>query len=160
MVYSHCDRPEFKSQVRSKSRDHFFSDVGTDSNQSSQHLAPFSGKLSEGYMCGRIEVHLHSGRLVDHANRDIAQNLCFALKSAQGSPKLKRLDYRFGGRDETNARLDADSYIDGAMLVHVRKFVKQPQPMSAQVQSVVRLQTLDYCLRTWSDAPDIARSFA
>jgi hypothetical protein len=47
------------------------------------------------------------------------------------------------------------------MFVHVIKLVELPERIGRElIPSVVRLQTLDDCLRVWMDAPDFVSAFS
>ena len=117
--------------------------------------------LPEEYVEGQQGVHVHlrvEPLSESGVTGRIGRNLCAVFKRTQvdidGPGQVGRVG---------NVSPCADSHLGNvrrSMLVHVGKLVQHPEGVRRElIPSIVRLQSLDDCLRSWVDAPDFVATF-
>jgi hypothetical protein len=117
--------------------------------------------LPEEYVEGQqgVHVHLWVEPLSDGGGMgSVGCDLCAIFKRTQvdvhGSGQMGRVG-KVGPHTDGNLR-----DVRCSMFVHVAKLVQLPKGVQRKlIPSVVRLQSLDNCLRSWVDAPDFVTTF-
>jgi hypothetical protein len=113
--------------------------------------------LAEAYADGRCGLHVHFR--ASFVKAGIAGDWCAAFNQAED--RFDVVNGQVVGHEKGHAQLREKNNMGQTVLVLVRKLVKLPQRTAAELPpSVVRLQTLDDCLRGWRDAPDHVLVFA
>jgi hypothetical protein len=96
--------------------------------------------------------------------QSVVKNFCLVYERANPQKFHEGgLHYDIGveiARPHRKHRLNSRDTDERTMLVDYIEFVKQPEPMRLKsIPSVIWLQTLDNCLGTWIDMPELARRF-
>jgi len=115
--------------------------------------------LLEDYLCSKVVIHVHAS-LRARVGQDNLRQYC----SMQYRPAL--MEHFDGFKPCALCALDLWSKIkhsdeggrEHLMFIPIVEFVESPQGLAQGIASVVRLQSLDDCLRGWRDAPDLLRS--
>lgn len=141
--------------------DHVVNDVALYPSKGDAAIPPRGCRpLPEGYAEGQEGVHVHL-RVEAFDNRHmggIRRDLCAVFKRTEkdvhGAGQMGHVGKVSVGGDGhlRNVR--------HSMLVHVVKLLQLPEGVRRElVPSIVRLKTLDDCLRVWVDAPDFVAAF-
>jgi len=106
------------------------------------------GSVAEDYLKRRVDLHFHAAGTIQRDTL-IAGNYCLSLRKRECAAPSKRHLTRAVRhlRTSTDCREEGDE--QSPMLVDVIQLVEKPERMRRRISSVVRLQSLDDCLRTW-----------
>ncbi len=159
-IENNANRPEFNSSERTERRDNLIRDVIPNPLKRSKHLAPFHGRITEGYLYHGTEIHLHTRGLVSALVGLVASNLCLTFKRSQDTNDIEVLDHdaaRNLRKSHNCSHMSSKSQIQGSVFVNVIQFFEKPEPVLRRVCSVVRLQSLDDRLRVGMNTFDPGR---
>jgi hypothetical protein len=148
-------------EVRGEKPDDRISDVINQAREKFERGAMFDNweAVAEAYAQQRIVVHVQF--CIGHLGTpNITGHFCAVFDRARFKRRahITNEQERFGGEDAS--RWQNQLEIGQAMLVNVGKLVNHPQGVRCEIfPSLVRLQLLDDCLRSWVDAPDFVTTF-
>lgn len=121
----------------------------------------YRGRVIEDYVRARTKIHFHLLAWVfglQAQPRYYCLTFQYAGEELDISPRPKRVDdISVEGGVEHKGQGGMANRMNEAVLVDVRQFPENPEVMGAiLVPSVIRLQPLDFCLRQWVNASDLA----
>src|SRR5208282_1627723 len=153
----HNDRPEFKSQQLPQRREHVPFNASKDVGKNADNTFSLSGSIRDEYCKGRNKIHLHAFARV-HVDTPIAGDFCLLLNAAVKGPFKKFLSSP--ARDRRNSTpTRGNRYEQPSVLVDVLQLLKNPERMRGGViPSMIRLQSIDDCLRFSADMLDFPHS--
>jgi len=106
-------------------------------------LHTLCGSLVERYKCNDVEIHWHLHFAVDHGKRP---DLCIACHSSQiGMNKTLTVDDLGFRSIGSNAAVQSRQG-NTPVFVDVAEIIENPQDRLLEIPTIVRLQTLNYCL--------------
>ena len=124
------------------------------------HRIPLRGCVCENYVEKRIELHLHALASVCAGGAVTCnQDICIRFKRC-GCPSMPEFPQDVSLHATTKAALFVCGKCNKkrAMFIDIGQFVKQPERMDSspilRLPSLIRLQSLDDCLRGWRHMPD------
>jgi len=139
---------------------HALDDVVVDEFESKRNrhaLELLWDSLAEAYAEGWLGLHVHFR--AGFVEGGIAGDWCAAFNKAEDGFDVVNGEVVRNEVGRTHLR--EKNNMGQPVLVLIRKLVELPQWAAVNpIRSVVRLQTLDNCLRVWRDAPDHALAFA
>jgi hypothetical protein len=151
-----ADRPVFSSGQPAQLGEDDFYNMVLDSIQNRDNDASFCGSVAERYDKGRLEIHLHTAAIA-YTHAPIAGDFCLAFKRAEVAAGLKQFHSSVWRNRRFCTSIDANRNQQFAVLVDVLKVLKQPERMRSRIiPSVIRLQVVDDCLRSWANMLDLA----
>jgi hypothetical protein len=140
-----------RSKIRAKLRNDVILDNALDTVQHSNRrpVAGLSESVREQYLNMRLELHLHALASV-YVNESITGDFCLCYKSRADGPFNKLLADVLAVREGGSLKV-AHSDQNTSVLIDVLQLIEKPERMERGViPSVVRLQSLDDCLRAWA----------
>jgi hypothetical protein len=135
-------------------RKNFVDDVSVEALKSGDNRfahEPIWNPLTEAYVEGRCEVHVHfrAGTVEGR----IFGDWCAAIKIAESDLDFVDAD-AVGFKKRQSGKVVQGNDVRKPVLVYGLKPIKLPQGITTEpVPSLVRLQSLDHCLGEWVDAP-------
>ncbi len=142
------DRPDVLSQETFGSRDDELPNEVDEIVENNHGVLPARGDIAQDYFKGRVELHFHAAGTIQ-GDTPIAGNYCLSLRKCECATPLKKNLTRTIWYSGTTANWRKKGDEQASMLVDVVQFFKTPKRMRCRIASVVRLQSLDDCLRTW-----------
>lgn len=151
------DRPVSNLQQLAKRRDNVPLDAVGDTLKDGTDRRLLSGSISDEYCNGQIAIHFHALARI-YVDTPVAGDFCLLFNAVTEGPFKKILSHVRRDR-RSRALMRTNGNEQSTMLVDVFQFLKYPERMRCGlIPSVIRLQSLNDCLRLSADMLDFAHT--